>query len=447
MNITRSNAVRFVLFLLVLASGLGAEAQARQIDLNATLATPVIKAGQSQTAFLKVALTGFALPSQGDRAPVNVAIVIDKSGSMAGDRIVHARQAAIMAVNGLGPNDIVSVVAFDDRVEVVVPATRVADKAAITSLIERIQTGGSTGLFAGVGKGAHEVRKFFDKTRVNRVILLSDGQANVGPSTPAELGQLGSSFGREGISVTTIGLGLGYNEDLMTQLAGYSDGNHAFVANPQDLARIFRQEFGDVGSVVAQEVEVTIRLNLGVGMRPVRILGREGDIVDGTARLRMNQLYSEQEKFVILEVQVPPGKAGQSLNLAKVDVSYLNMQSKSKESLSRSVAVNFTDSAETAAKATDRKAMTSAVQQISNAKSKQALQLRDEGKVEEARAVLNENADYLQRNAQSLDAPVLKEMEAASRSSAAAVSAPAPEWNASRKSMKEQQYKLEKQQK
>lgn len=444
MNTTRSNAIRFVLFLLALAFGHGA--QAREVDLNATLATPMIKAGQSQTAFLKVALTGFALPSQGGRAPVNVAFVIDKSGSMAGDRMVHARQAAMMAVNGLGPNDIVSVIAFDDRVEVVVPATKVADKAAITSQIERIQIGGSTGLFAGVSKGAKEVRKFFDKTRVNRVILLSDGQANIGPSTPAELGQLGSSFGREGISVTTIGLGLGYNEDLMTQLAGYSDGNHAFVANPQDLERIFRQEFGDVGSVVAQEVEVTIRLHLGVGMRPVRIIGREGEIVGGTVRLRMNQLYSEQEKFMILEVQVPPGKVGESLNLAEVDVSYLNMQSKNKTSLSRSVTVNFTDSAETVAQATDKKAMASAVQQISNARSKAALQLRDEGKVEEARAVLNENADYLQRNAQSLDAPVLREMEAASRSSAAAVSAPAPEWNASRKSMKEQQYKLEKQQ-
>mgnify|MGYP003380095548 CR=1 FL=1 len=78
---------------------------------------------------------------------------------------------------------------------------------------------GSTPLFAGVSQGAPELRKFLDKNRVNRVILLSDGQANVGPSSPNELGRLGLSLGKEGIAVTTIGLGLGYNEDLMAPVS------------------------------------------------------------------------------------------------------------------------------------------------------------------------------------------------------------------------------------
>jgi Ca-activated chloride channel family protein len=440
-----SGAIRIIQGLLGLSLCLAAGAQTRQIEVNATLATPIIKAGQSQSAFLKVALTGFTLPSKGQRAPANVAIVIDKSGSMSGDRIANARQAAVMAVNGLGPNDIVSVLAFDDWVEVVVPATKAVDKRAITRAIEGIEADGGTGLFAGVSKGAQEVRKFLDKTRVNRVILLSDGQANQGPSTPAELGQLGSALGREGISVTTIGLGLGYNEDLMTQLAGYSDGNHAFVANPQDLPRIFSHEFGDVGSVVAQEVDVIIRLHPGI--RPIRILGREGEIVGGEVRLRMNQLYSQQEKFVMLEVEVAPGKVGEKRTLGAVNVSYLNMQSKNKESLSRSVAVGFTDSAETVVKATDKKAMTSAVLQVSNAKSKHALQLRDAGKLEEARRAQNENADYLREKASALDAAELKEMEKETRKNAAEMSASPTAWNSMRKSMKEQQFKSDKQQK
>src|SRR5438045_7713149 len=100
----------------------------------------------------------------------------------------------------------------------------------------------------------------------------------------------------------------------MTQLAGYSDGNHAFVANAQDLARIFRLEFGDVTSVVAQEVEIVIRLHSR--MRPIRLLGREGDIVGNTVRTRIGQLGSEQEKFVLLEVEVPPGTAGARINVA-----------------------------------------------------------------------------------------------------------------------------------
>lgn len=432
---------------LAVASGV----QAKSIDFEARLGTPVVQAGRAQTTFLKVALTGFELQAQGDRPLANVAIVIDKSGSMGGDRIERAKEAAIMAVNTLQSNDIVSVVAFDNTVEVVTPATKVSDKERIARAIRGIYVNGGTGLFAGVSKGAAEVRKFLDKNRVNRVILLSDGQANIGPSSPAELGQLGAALARQGMSVTTIGLGRDYNEDLMTQLASYSDGNHMFVDNSRDLASIFQREFGDVGSVVAQEVEVTIRLKPGI--RPIRILGREGEIADGVVRLRMSQLYSQQEKYVVLEVAVPARKAGQTMDLADVDVSYLNMQSKSTERMNRSVNVSFSDSEQAVASATDKKTMISAVQQVANEKSKNALRLRDEGKIEEAKKVLEENSNYLSQNAASLGsagapAPALQEMEASTKEQASKMeSKDSAEWKASRKSIKADQYKLEKQQK
>lgn len=425
-------------------------AQAKTIDFSASLATPVVQAGKAQTAFLKVALTGFELASQGDRPLANVAIVIDKSGSMSGERIERAKEAAAMAVNGLGSNDIVAILAFDNTVDVVVPATKVSDKARITQAINNIRVAGGTGLFAGVSKGAAEVHKFFDKSRVNRVILLSDGQANIGPSSPAELGQLGAMLARQGISVTTIGLGTDYNEDLMTQLAANSDGNHAFVENSRDLVRIFKREFGDVGSVVAQEVELTIRLKHGI--RPVRILGREGEITDGVVRLRMNQLYSQQEKYVVLEVEVPAGNAGDHMDLAAVDVSYLNMHSKNKDSLSRAVAVSFSASSEAVAKATDKKVMESAVQQVSNEMSKEALRLHDSGKVEEAKQLMKANTGYLADKAVSLGsaaapAPALAAMEAESRRQAYTLdSKDDAERNVSRKKMKEDQFRLEKQQ-
>lgn len=437
--------------LLKAALGLlvAGNACAATIEFTANLATPVIKAGQTQTAFLKVGLTGFALPAQGERPAANVALVIDKSGSMAGDRIERAKEAAVMAVQGLSANDIVAVIAFDNTIEVVTPATKVTDKEAITRAIRGIRVAGGTGLFAGVSKGAQEVRKFLDKTRVNRVILLSDGQANIGPSSPSELGQLGAMLAREGISVTTIGLGNGYNEDLMTQLAGYSDGNHAFAQNSADLTRIFQREFGDVGSVVAQEIELTIRLKRGI--RALRILGREGDIADGVVRLRMNQLYSQQEKYVVLEVEVPAGKVGDNFDLAAVDVAYLNMQSKGKDKLSRAVAVSFSESQDAVAKATDKKVMVSAVEQVSNQMNKEALELRDKGRVDEAKKAMEKTASYLDANAASLGgeaAGALKPLQAATRSQAATIdSKNSEEWNVQRKKMKEDQFKLDKQQK
>ncbi len=441
----------FTLSLLFSALVVATSVQAKSIEFTASLATPVIKAGKTQSAFLKVGLTGFALPMQGERPSANVAIVIDKSGSMSGDRIERAKEAAIMAVNGLSQNDIVAIIAFDNTIEVVTPATKVTDKALIAQAIKNIRVAGGTGIFAGVSKGAFEVRKFFDKNRVNRVILLSDGQANVGPSSPAELGQLGGMLAREGISVTTIGLGTDYNEDLMTQLAAFGDGNHAFVENSRDLVRIFQHEFGDVGSVVAQEVEVTIRLKHGI--RPLRILGREGEIIDGVVRLRMNQLYSEQEKYVLLEVEVPAGKAGEKSDVAAVDVSYFNMQSKNKEKLSRAVFVNYSESAEVVAKALDKKVMVSAVQQVANASNKQALQLRDDGKIEEARKVMESNSAYLSDKAVSLGsaaapAPELKVMAEKTKTAMDSIVAEdVGAYPVARKAMKEEQYKIEKQQK
>ena len=423
---------------------------ASTIDFTAKLATPLIKAGKPQTVFLKVGLTGFSLPEQGFRPSVNVAIVIDKSGSMSGERIDRAKEAAIMAVNGLGGNDIVSIIAFDNTVEVVTPATKVTDKAPIFQAIRNIRAVGGTGLFAGVSKGAAEVRKFFDKNRVNRVILLSDGKANIGPSSPSELGQLGSLLARDGISVTTIGLGTDYNEDLMTQLAAYSDGNHAFVENARDLARVFQHEFRDVGAVVAQEVALTIRLKRGV--RALRILGREGEIRDGVVRLGMNQLYSQQEKYVVLEVEVPAGKVGENFNLAAVDVSYLNMQSKSNDKLTRSVTVSYTESEDSVAKATDKKAMVSAVQQVSNLMSKEALDLRDKGQYEDAKKKMDANIDYLSNKAMALPGDngkpsELKALEDSAKNQAATIGEKDSSlWNVQRKRMKEEQFKVQNQQ-
>ena len=123
-----------------------------------------------------------------------------------------------------------------------------------------------------------------------------------------ELGQLGQSLGKEGMSVTTIGLGLGYNEDLMSKLAIKSEGNHYFAENATDLARVFDKELGDVLTVVAQEI--VVRIECARGIRPVRALGREADISGQRVTATLNQLYSEQEKYVLIEVEVPAGASG-----------------------------------------------------------------------------------------------------------------------------------------
>lgn len=417
-------------------------AGAGQVRLEVSLDKPTILADQKQTVFVKVGLTGFKLDAKDKRAPVNVAIVLDKSGSMQGDKLAKAKDAAIAAIERLGSDDIVAVVAYDSIVQVIVPATKLSDKQSVIQQVRRIEAGGSTALFAGVSKGADELRKFLSKNCVNRVILLSDGLANVGPKSPAELGALGASLMKESISVSTMGLGLDYNEDLMTKLALCSSGNHVFIEHADNLVRLFHHEFNDVLSVVAQEVAVEIRLAAGV--RAVRVLNVEAEINGQQVITQLNQLYSEQEKYVMLEVEVPATRAGNSRDVAEVRISYANMQTKTTDRLTSAVNANFTASLADVEAKLNAPVCAAAVLQISNAQNKLATTLRDQGDVAGARKVLIENSKFLGENAVKYNAAILQLRGADNLDQAKNLAG--PEWGKYRKAMREQQITDDRQQ-
>ncbi len=413
-----------------------------QVKLDVSLANPVLIAGKKQTTYLKVGLTGFKMSGKEKRTPANIVLVIDRSGSMQGEKIKQAREAARMAIGRLNGDDIVSIVAYGDTVSVLVPATKASDRSSIIAGIERIKADGSTALFAGVSKGADEVRKFLSRDRVNRIILISDGLANVGPDTPGALGDLGASLAKEGISVTTLGLGLGYNEDLMSQLAQRSDGNHAFVEHSRDLVKIFNYEFGDVLSVVAQEVQVTIECKEGI--RPVKVLGRSAEIIGQKVVSSINQLYSNQEKYLMLEVEIPSGAVNDVRDVANVKVSYANMETKTTDRLTSAVAVRFTESKEQVAEERDTQVLEAAVMQVATERNVLATELRDEGKQEEAEKLLKFNAVYLLEQGDDLDSDQLMDYSTDNREDAENL-APSV-WKGRRKSMRGSQYKNKSQQ-
>jgi len=314
----------------------GDEAVRLRLDLDRT----VLPAGSTEKAVIKISLDGVRLPRPESRPPVNLSLVIDRSGSMSGDKIEKARDAALEVLSRLAPDDILSVVAYDSDVETLVPAQRVGDGRRISTAIRSIRANGNTALFGGVSQGASEVRKHLEDRRyIHRVILLSDGQANVGPSTPDDLARLGTALMKEGVSVTTVGLGLGFNEDLMTRLAQRSDGNTYFVESSEDLPRIFAGEIGDVLNVVARRVVVEVEFPEGV--RPLGFVGREGVINGQKAEVTLNQIYGGQEKFALIEVEVPAQEEGVSLELATARLTYDDaLKNKSATSQARS-AVTF----------------------------------------------------------------------------------------------------------
>lgn len=417
---------------------------ATKVAIKSELASPLILENSQEKNYLKVSLTGFPSTST-KRVPVNLALVIDRSGSMGGERIEQATEAAVMAVNTLSSEDILSVVVYDNIVDVIVPAAKIGNnkEKLITQIRDKLMANGGTALFAGVSRGIKETSKFLDKNQVNRIILLSDGQANVGPSTTSELAELGKIAARKGIAITTMGIGEGYNEDLMAAIAQYSDGNHVFVQHSDDLEKTFAREFSDVMSIVAQDVVVQIKVADNV--KPLRLLGREGEIRGDTVTVRLNQLYANQEKYVMLEVLPAKGRTAQTRPLAGVNVSYNNLVTGEKERWDGKLSVSYTTSASDVKKAQVEEVVVDSAIQKSALKNEKVLQLIDEGKMDEAEKILRENASAL--NALPLSMPEAKmKAQASAEENLQLLEKMARESKeASRKSMKEMDFKTKKQ--
>lgn len=377
------------------AIALAGHAQGSQVGLQVGVSNPTMLAGEKQTNYARIALTGFDLPEAEVRPPVNVAIVIDTSGSMSGKKIVQARKAAIAAVSRLKDSDIVSVVLYASSAQVLVPATKATDRAEIIRKIETVTADGSTALFAGVSKGAAEVRKFLDDDSVNRVILLSDGKANVGPQSPRELERLGASLVKEGISVSTLGLGLNYNEDLMSGLASAGSGNHTFIEEADDLIAVFNSEFNDLMSVVAGDFR--IEATVASGVRPVRVLGTKADISGQKINIPLAQLYARQQRYFVVEVEVDKGEADSSRPLLSVSIEYKNMVTETTDRLTSSVDVRFSESLAEVKGDRDPETYAYCAVQIANERNILATALRDSGQIEEAKKLLGLNQLELYR--------------------------------------------------
>jgi len=361
----------------------------------------VLAAEKPESIMVKVSLRGTERTLQGERSPINMALVIDRSGSMSGDRIAQAKDAAIVAVERLTASDIISVVIFDHTIDTIVPAQYVTNKQDIIARIREITARGNTAIFGGVSQAAAEVRKNIERGYINRIVLLSDGQANVGPQSPADLGRLGVSMMKEKISVTTIGVGLGYNEDLMTRLASKSDGNSYFVENSDDLPRIFKSELGSVLSVVAKSVQLSVRFSSGA--TPVEIVGRDGHIDGKTVTLDFNQIYSAQEKYVLIRTECEPGRSGDSRTIAQAEVSFKDVEANTSRRVSAVGTVNFSESAVVVRESVKKDVVREAALNYNTKIVEQAIRLADEGKREEAAQLFERQAATLKKQAADYD--------------------------------------------
>jgi len=416
------------------------------VECDLTLDRTVLPAGQSQKTIIKVNLDVPAIPVEIARPPVNLTLVLDRSGSMSGQKIEKAKEAAITALRRLGPQDLFSMVIYDHTVQTIVPPQSASNTEWIESRIRGIYPGGNTALYGAVSQGAAEVRKNLEGSYVHRVVLLSDGLANVGPSAPADLARLGAALIKEGISVTTIGIGNDFNEDLMTQLADRSDGNHYFVESSRDLPRIFAAELGDVLSVAARKV--IIEIDCPEGVRPIRIIGREGRIRGNRVEIHLNQLYGGQEKYALVEVMVEPGRENATQKIADARCSYENALTSKAERSTAVASVRFSKSLDDVRRSASKTVQEELVKNELAEARDQALDLYNAGRKDEAVQQLKEKSAEISSRNQALGfSDIAQEAEGALEDDAATFAAPAPMAPAEKKAIRSESYKVRKQQK
>jgi Ca-activated chloride channel family protein len=354
---------------------------------------------------VKIDLTAAGHKKKSNRTPLNLAVVLDRSGSMTGAKIEKARQAAMGLVDQLSPEDYFSLIAYSDYAEVLLPAQQVENKESVKSRIARIRPGGSTALYAGVQLGAAQVQRYLSSRRINRVILLSDGLANVGPSSPRELRQLGHTLSETGVSVTTIGVGDDYNEDLMAGLAEASDANYYYVKDTEKLPAIFARELGGLVAVAAREVRIEIICPKGV--KPIGLIGRPEIFSGQKALVQLSQLALEQNRYLFLRCLV----AEPQPEIAEVKVRYIDeLNGGVEQSLNERARVQFTND-QAAAANSERAEIVAQTGLLLTAVAKDAaLADADAGRYQQAAQTLKQQAVVLDRQYLNAPAPMQSQL-------------------------------------
>lgn len=257
---------------------------------------------EDQDLYVYVQLKGSDQLSDKKRVPLNISLVLDRSGSMAGEKIAYARKAAAFVVAQLTDQDVLSIVHYDEHVEVMSPSAPVKNKEALIGKINALTDRGSTNLTGGMLEGYTQVNLTRKDGYVNRVLLMTDGLANSGITDPAQIRKLVSNMYLEkGIALSTFGLGADYHEDLLTSMAETGRANYYFIDNPDKIPTIFAAELKGLLSVVAQQALVEVTLPDGIAC--VKTYGYPYEQKGNKVLVRLNDVYARDEKGILFKLR------------------------------------------------------------------------------------------------------------------------------------------------
>lgn len=293
------------------------------------------------------------------RKPLNVSFVFDKSGSMSGEKIEYSRLAAQSMVDTLGEQDLFSLVTFDTGVQTLIAPAFAVDRDAMKTRIAGIEEGSSTNIDGGLAKGYEHAIKNYDQSKINRVILMSDGEANVGDTDMGSLGARAAGFKAKDVSLTTIGVGTGFAEDFMTHLATEGGGTFYFVNSAADAEASFAGEIKALQRTVASDVKLNITLAEGVKL--TKVFGHTTSTAGQSLNVDSNDLIAQQSKVLLLELDVPAGEDGTEAPIASVTVDFEDVAFGGTKQATASAKVRFTADAKAQADSRDNQVASSVI--------------------------------------------------------------------------------------
>ena len=258
------------------------------------------------------------------QVPLNLCLVLDKSGSMQGKKIANLREAAKLVVDRLSPQDTISIIAFSDKKYLIAPSQLVTDKVELMRQIDRIRDGGGTAISGGMKLGLAELDKALAPDRVSRMLLLTDGQT-FGDEEACK--KLGSQAGSRGIVVNALGLGDDWNEDLLDDIAAASGGVADFIDSPDRIVEFFERAVKSMQDTVVRNAQMVLRLANGITPRQVwQVLPMISNLgyrplSDRDVQVALGELEKGQPRSLLVELLVGPRPAG-SYRIAQAEVSY-----------------------------------------------------------------------------------------------------------------------------
>lgn len=234
--------------------------------LSATWSREPAGAASAQVNYVLIETKPATVTATVDAPPINFCLVLDRSGSMAGPKIQSLKEAVSELIGGLRPQDVVSIVLFDDTLQVLMPARQADDLAALQNAVERIAEQGGTAMSLGLEAGLAELQKFQTAGMVGRMLLLTDGQTW---GDEDKCRDLAAKIGALGVPITALGLGDEWNETLLDDLAAASGGQSDYIADPDQITKYFQQTLQTAQTTTIQNARIMLRLLPGVTPRAV----------------------------------------------------------------------------------------------------------------------------------------------------------------------------------